>query len=185
MLHVRTLARQLFGDERAATPVALTGGMLTQGTTLRKRLEHRLKSAVPGAQIRAGEVNPARGAVRSALRYVGETIAESRRRSALRTAYEAYVDGLNACTAGFVSGGPVLVLTYPARDPRASERSPERDSVLESPTSRSARRRRDDGRHAQRLTAQRVGDGRVLRRERRTRPPSAPSPPSRGSCRRG
>jgi len=77
VLHVRTLARQLFGDERAATPVAFTGGMLTKGTTLRKRLEHRLKSAVPGAQVRAGEVNPARGAVRSALRYVGETIAES------------------------------------------------------------------------------------------------------------
>ena len=76
MLHVRALARQLFGDERAAAPVALSGGMLTRGPTLRKRLEQRLKSAVPGAQVRAGEVNPARGAVRSALRYVGETIAE-------------------------------------------------------------------------------------------------------------
>jgi glucosamine kinase len=72
VLHVRTLARELFGDERAATPVAFTGGMLTKGSTLRKRLEHRLKSAVPGAQLRVGEVNPARGAVRSALRYVGE-----------------------------------------------------------------------------------------------------------------
>ncbi|HEU4723135.1 MAG TPA: BadF/BadG/BcrA/BcrD ATPase family protein [Gemmatimonadaceae bacterium] len=72
VLHVRTLARQLFGDERAATPVALTGGMLNKGTTLRKRLEHRLKSAVPGAQLHVGEVEPARGAVRSALRYVGE-----------------------------------------------------------------------------------------------------------------
>jgi glucosamine kinase len=72
VVHVRTLARQLFGDERAATPVAFTGGMLTKGTTLRKRLEHRLRSAVPGAQIRVGEVNAARGAVRSALRYVGE-----------------------------------------------------------------------------------------------------------------
>jgi glucosamine kinase len=73
VLHIRTLSRQLFGDERAATPVALTGGMLTKGTTLRKRLEHRLKSAVPGAQLRVGEVNPARGAVRSALRYVSES----------------------------------------------------------------------------------------------------------------
>ena len=73
VLHIRTLARQLFGDERAATPIALTGGMLTKGTTLRKRLEHRLKSAVPGAQLRAGEVSPARGAVRSALRYVSES----------------------------------------------------------------------------------------------------------------
>ena len=72
VLHVRTLARQLFGDERAATPVAFTGGMLTRGTTLRKRLEHRLRSAVPGAQVVGTEVNAARGAVRSALRYVGE-----------------------------------------------------------------------------------------------------------------
>jgi glucosamine kinase len=72
VVHVRTLSRQLFGDERAATPVAFTGGMLTKGTTMRKRLEHRLKSAVPGAQINAVEVNAARGAVRSALRYVGE-----------------------------------------------------------------------------------------------------------------
>ena len=71
VLHVRTLSRQLFGDERAATPVALTGGMLSKGTVLRKRFEHRLKSAVPGAQLHAAEVEPARGAVRSALRYVG------------------------------------------------------------------------------------------------------------------
>lgn len=73
VLHVRALARQLFGDERAATPVALSGGMLTKGTTLRKRFEHRLRSAVPGAQLHAGEVNAARGAVRGALRYLGET----------------------------------------------------------------------------------------------------------------
>jgi glucosamine kinase len=73
VLHVRTLARTLFGDERAAMPVALTGGMLTRGTMLRKRLEHRLRSAVPGAQVQQGEVNPARGAVRGALRYLGET----------------------------------------------------------------------------------------------------------------
>jgi glucosamine kinase len=73
VLHVRALARQLFGDERAATPVAFTGGMLTKGSTLRKRLEHRLKSAVPGAQLHHVEVNPARGAVRGALRYLGET----------------------------------------------------------------------------------------------------------------
>ena len=73
VLHVRTLARQLFGDERASLTVALTGGMLTRGTMLRKRLEHRLKSAVPGAQIRPGDVDPARGAVRGALRYLGET----------------------------------------------------------------------------------------------------------------
>ena len=75
VLHVRTLARSLFGDERAATPVAFTGGMLTRGTTLRKRLEQRLRSAVPGAQLQAGEVNPARGAMRGALRYLGESVA--------------------------------------------------------------------------------------------------------------
>jgi glucosamine kinase len=70
-LHVRTLARQLFGDERAATPVAFAGGLLARGSLLRKRLEHRLKSAVPGAQIRAEDVVPARGAVRGALRFLG------------------------------------------------------------------------------------------------------------------
>lgn len=75
VLHVRALARQLFGDERAATPVAFSGGMLKRSSTLRKRLEHRLKSAVPGAQVHGAEVDAARGAVRSALRYLGETAA--------------------------------------------------------------------------------------------------------------
>jgi glucosamine kinase len=74
VLHVRALAKQLFGDERAAIPVAFTGGMLTRGTTLRKRLEQRLKSAVPGAQVQSAEVSPARGAVRGALRYLGESV---------------------------------------------------------------------------------------------------------------
>ncbi len=74
VLHLRTLSRTLFGDERAATPTAFTGGLLRKGSTLRRRLEHRLRSAVPGAQIHAGEVNPARGAVRGALRYLGETV---------------------------------------------------------------------------------------------------------------
>lgn len=74
VLHVRSLARQLFGDERAALPVALSGGMLSRGTTLRKRFEHRLKSAVPGAQVRAEPVIAARGAVRAALRIVGEAM---------------------------------------------------------------------------------------------------------------
>jgi glucosamine kinase len=74
VLHVRSLARQLFGDERAALPVALSGGMLSRGTTLRKRLEHRLKSAVPGAQVRSEPVVAARGAVRAALRIVGEAM---------------------------------------------------------------------------------------------------------------
>ena len=71
MLHLRTLARQLFVDERAAVPVALAGGLMAKGTTLRKRLEHRLKSAVPGAQVRVEEVVPVRGAVRGALRFLG------------------------------------------------------------------------------------------------------------------
>jgi glucosamine kinase len=75
VLHVRALARQLFGDERAATPVAFSGGMLTRGTMLRKRLEHRLRSAVPGAQLHLAEVDADRGAVRGALRYLGETAA--------------------------------------------------------------------------------------------------------------
>ncbi len=71
VLHVRALALALFVDERAAIPVAVTGGMLTKGTTLRKRLEHRMRSAVPGAQLQAGDVDPARGAVRGALRILG------------------------------------------------------------------------------------------------------------------
>jgi glucosamine kinase len=74
VLHIRSLARQLFGDERAALPVAFSGGMLSRGGTLRKRLEHRLKSAAPGAQIHAEPVIAARGAVRAALRIVGEAM---------------------------------------------------------------------------------------------------------------
>lgn len=71
-LHVRALARQLFTDERASVPVALMGGLLSQGSSFRKRLEHRLKSAVPGAHLHIGEIDPARGAVRSALRHLAE-----------------------------------------------------------------------------------------------------------------
>jgi len=74
VLHIRALARQLFGDERAALGVALSGGMLQRGSTLRKRLEHRLKSAVPGGQLRTEPVIAARGAVRAALRIVGEAM---------------------------------------------------------------------------------------------------------------
>lgn len=71
VLHVRTLSRRLFVDERAATPVALAGGLLSRGAPLRKRVEQRLKVAVPGAQLRAEDVDPARGAVRGALRLLG------------------------------------------------------------------------------------------------------------------
>ena len=73
-LHVRTLARRLFVDERAATPVAFAGGLLSRSSPLRKRLEHRLRTAVPGAQVRAEDVEPARGAVRGALRLLGVEI---------------------------------------------------------------------------------------------------------------
>ena len=68
VLHVRTLARQLFMDERAGIPVALAGGLLGRGSYLRKLVEMRLKSAVPGTVLHTEEVNPARGAVRNALR---------------------------------------------------------------------------------------------------------------------
>ena len=71
VLHVRAVARELFGDERAACPVALAGGMMKSGSTMRKRTEHRLKSAVPGAVLHQGEVLAARGAVRGALRLLG------------------------------------------------------------------------------------------------------------------
>jgi glucosamine kinase len=74
MLHVRSLAQQLFGDERAAVQIALAGGLMRQRSTLRKRLEHRLRAAVPGGQVRAAEVVPARGAVRGALRFVGAEV---------------------------------------------------------------------------------------------------------------
>jgi glucosamine kinase len=74
VLHARALARQLFGDERAAVPLALSGGMLNRGSTLRRRFEHRLKSAVPGAQLSTEPVVPVRGAVRAALRMLGEAM---------------------------------------------------------------------------------------------------------------
>ncbi len=75
VLHVRTLARALFVDERAAVPVAFAGGLLVRGAPLRRRLEHRLKTAVPGAQLHAPEVEPARGAARGALRLLGIELA--------------------------------------------------------------------------------------------------------------
>lgn len=71
VLHVRSLARQLFTDERSAIPIALHGGLLGKRGPLRRRVEHRLKSAVPGAQLRTAEVQAARGAVRVALRMLG------------------------------------------------------------------------------------------------------------------
>ena len=70
VLHIRALARQLFTDERAAVAVALSGGLMDRGSPLRKRLEQRLRSAVPGASLRAEEVLPARGALRAAARRI-------------------------------------------------------------------------------------------------------------------
>jgi glucosamine kinase len=70
VVHVRALALRLFGDERAAIPVALSGGLLKKGSLLRKRLEQRIRSAVPGAQLRTAEIIPARGAVRLAIRRI-------------------------------------------------------------------------------------------------------------------
>jgi N-acetylglucosamine kinase-like BadF-type ATPase len=70
VIHVRALALRMFGDERATIPVALSGGLLQKGSLLRKKLEQRIRSAVPGAQIRSAEIIPARGAVRAAARRI-------------------------------------------------------------------------------------------------------------------
>lgn len=70
MLHVRALGQRLFVDERAAFDVALAGGLLRKGSVVRKRLEKRLKTAVPGATIKADAVDGARGAVKLARQAV-------------------------------------------------------------------------------------------------------------------
>lgn len=71
VLHVRTLARRCFVDERAAVNVAMSGGLLSRGSLVRKRLEQRLKSAVPGSSIRAEDIDAANGAVRRARKLLG------------------------------------------------------------------------------------------------------------------
>jgi glucosamine kinase len=76
VLHVRTLARSLFVDERAAVDVALGGGLLEPGSALRRRVEHRLKSAVPGSKLHPAPIVAVRGAVRRAL-HIGD-VAEER-----------------------------------------------------------------------------------------------------------
>lgn len=68
VLHVRTLARDLFVDERAALPVAFSGGLMHPGSYMRKLVEHRLRSSVPGATVRREPVVPVRGAIRVARR---------------------------------------------------------------------------------------------------------------------
>lgn len=68
VLHIRALGKRLFVDDRAAFDVAFTGGLLGRGSLLRKRLERRLKTAVPGANVNAVDIDAARGAVKLALR---------------------------------------------------------------------------------------------------------------------
>lgn len=70
-LHARALARTLFVDERADIPIALSGGLLQKGSFLRKRLEVRLRSVVPGANVQSRPINPARGAVKAAVAMAG------------------------------------------------------------------------------------------------------------------
>lgn len=70
-LHVRTLARKLFSDERAAFRLAMNGGLLAPKSLLRRRLEQRLKSIAPGATVLVERVVPERGAARFAMREAG------------------------------------------------------------------------------------------------------------------
>lgn len=70
-LHVRTLARMLFADERAAFRLALHGGLLVRGSLLRRRVEQRLKHMTPGAILLGEPVVPERGAARIAMREAG------------------------------------------------------------------------------------------------------------------
>jgi glucosamine kinase len=70
VVHIRALAVRVFGDERATIPVALSGGLLQKGSLLRKKLEQRIRSAVPGAQLKSGEIIPVRGAVRAAIQRI-------------------------------------------------------------------------------------------------------------------
>ncbi len=70
-LHVRTLARKLFSDERAAFRLAMHGGLLAPKSLLRRRLEQRLKSIAPGSTVLTELVKPERGAARMAMRESG------------------------------------------------------------------------------------------------------------------
>jgi glucosamine kinase len=70
-LHVRTLARKLFADERAAFRLAMNGGLLAPKSLLRRRLEQRLKSIAPGVTVLAERVVPERGAAKLAMREAG------------------------------------------------------------------------------------------------------------------
>ncbi len=70
-LHVRTLARKLFSDERAAFRLAMHGGLIAPKSLLRRRLEQRMRSIAPGATVLAERVVPERGAARFAMREAG------------------------------------------------------------------------------------------------------------------
>jgi N-acetylglucosamine kinase-like BadF-type ATPase len=70
-LHVRTLARKLFTDERASFRLAMHGGLIAPKSLLRRRLEQRLKSIAPGATVLTERVVPERGAVKFAMREAG------------------------------------------------------------------------------------------------------------------
>jgi len=70
-LHVRTLARKLFSDERAAFRLAMHGGLIAPKSLLRRRLEQRFKSIAPGASILTERVVPERGAAKFAMREAG------------------------------------------------------------------------------------------------------------------
>ncbi|MDP9177735.1 MAG: hypothetical protein M3O61_08650 [Gemmatimonadota bacterium] len=74
VVHVRALAMRLFGDERASINVAFSGGLLQKGSFLRKKVERRIRSAVPGAQLNSSEIVPARGAVNAAIRVLRSQI---------------------------------------------------------------------------------------------------------------
>ena len=75
VLHVRALARQAVRRRARRRAGRLSAAdCSTRGTPLRKRLEHRLKRAVPGAQVRLDDVVPARGAC-AARAAIGATAA--------------------------------------------------------------------------------------------------------------
>ncbi len=89
VLHVKALARRLFIDERASFELALTGGLMSKGSLIRKRLEKRLKLSVPGAEIKASEVIGARGAISLAIKIVNPMSTADKIRSFQQMPLEA------------------------------------------------------------------------------------------------
>ena len=70
LAHRHALRSRLF-DERLEPAVGARAHAQGANAPGLERLEHRMRSAVPGAQLQAGDVDPARGAVRGALRILG------------------------------------------------------------------------------------------------------------------